>query len=173
EANPAACRRLGYPREELLRRTIRDIHLPEPAPTYLPRGAGHTSVPRARGEGVFVTRDGRRLPVEVRLTSASYQGRPATLVLARDLGQQRQLEESLGKQGQLLQSILDSMDNAVVVADSQQHIFLFNRLAERLLGPGLLQGTFALYEADRVTPLAETPLARCVRGESFDEVEVF
>jgi two-component system, NtrC family, sensor kinase len=173
EANPAACRRLGYSREDLLHRNLRDIYVQEPGPTYLPRVSERTSLPRARAEGVYLTRDGRALPVEVRTTAVQFQQRPALLAIARDLSHQRQLEESLGKQGQLLQSILDSMDNAIVVADSQKSIFLFNRLAERLFGPGLLQGSFDLYQADRVTPLPEFPLGRCVRGESFDDLEVF
>ena len=42
-----------------------------------------------------------------------------------------------------------------------------------MFGPGLLQESFFLYEADRATPLLEFPLARCVRGEAFEEVEVF
>ncbi len=173
EANPAACRRLGYAREELLRHNIRDIHVPEPAVAYLPRHAERPSLARSRGEAVYRTRDGRNLAVEVRSCAVRYQERPAVLLIARDLSHHRQLEEALGKQGQLLQSILDSMDNAILVADSQHHIFLFNRLAERLLGPGLLQGSLQLYLPDRVTPLPDSPLAWCVRGESFDELEVF
>jgi PAS domain S-box-containing protein len=173
DANPVACRCLGYTREELLQRPVREVHVPEPAPTFLPRRVEGPAQVRRGGEGTFHTRDGRLLAVETRSVAVCYQGRPATVILARDLSQQRQLEEALGKQGQLLQSILDSMDNAIVVADSQHHVFLFNQLAERLLGPGLLQGTFYLYETDRVTPLPEFPLDRCVRGESFNDREVF
>ena len=46
-------------------------------------------------------------------------------------------------------------------------------MAERIFGPELLQGNFTLYQADRGTPLREFPVVRCVRGESFDGLEIF
>jgi PAS domain S-box-containing protein len=171
DANPVLCRRLGFAREELVGRNVADIQRLDPLPT--PRRADSPDLPPLRAEGRLHTRKGWLIPVHVRSVAVRFQERSAWLVLAQDRSEHRQLEEALSKQGQLLQSILDSMDNAVLVADAHHHIFLFNQMAERLLGPDLLQGAFQLYETDRTTPLPEFPLARCVRGESFDEREVF
>src|SRR4051794_1563593 len=76
EVNPAACRRLGYAREELLRHNLRDLQRPEPAVAYLPRSAERPSLARSRGEGLFVARDGRILPVDVRACPIHFGERP-------------------------------------------------------------------------------------------------
>jgi len=65
EVNEIACQRLGYTREELLRRTPRDIDAPE-STTHL-----QGIIERIRAgedvisEQIHVAKDGRRIPVEI------------------------------------------------------------------------------------------------------------
>jgi PAS domain S-box-containing protein len=173
EANPAACRRLGYTREEMLQLNTRDIDAPEFAAGFHERLHSQMRAGSFRCEGVHRTRDGRRIPVDINTSAITVNGAPAVLAVMRDITDRKQAEEALGKQGQLLRSILDNMGDAVLVADMQQRVVLFNPAAERIFGPGLLQAGFQLYLPDRITRLAELPLARCVRGESFDQLEIF
>src|ERR1043166_4693919 len=91
----------------------------------------------------------------------------------RDITERKQAEETLGKQGELLRSILDNMGDAVLVADLHKRIVLFNPAAERIFGAGLLKGDFQLFLPDRATLLAELPLAHCIAGKSFDQLELF
>ncbi|MCP3097433.1 PAS domain S-box protein [Myxococcus sp. K15C18031901] len=82
----------------------------------------------------------------------------------------------------LFQSVLSSMGEGVVVADAQGHLVYFNPKAEQLLGQGA-SGTdvsswperYGLFLPDQVTPYParELPLARALRGESVDQVEIF
>jgi PAS domain S-box-containing protein len=173
EANPAACRRLGYTREELLRLRTTDIDAPEFARGFEDRLNTQLRAGSFRCEGVHRARDGRLIPVDINTSAITVNGTPAVLAVMRDITQRKQAEEALSKQTQLLRSILDNMGDAVLVADLQHHIVLFNPAAERVFGAGLLQGSFQLYLPDRVTRLEGLPLARCMRGESFDQFEVF
>jgi PAS domain S-box-containing protein len=173
EANPATCRRLGYSREEMLRINTRDIDVPEFAEGFQDRLRTQLRAGSFRCEGVHRTRDGRMIPVDINTSAITVNGAPAVLAVIRDITQRKQAEEALNKQGQLLRSILDNMGDAVLVADLQHRIVLFNPAAERVFGPGLLQAGFQLYLPDRITRLAELPLSRCIRGESFDQLEIF
>src|SRR4051794_8862038 len=73
EANPAACRRYGYSRDELLRMNTIEIDAPEFASDFTTR----IGMQRAKGifrcEGVHVTKDGKRIPVDIN-TSALQLG---------------------------------------------------------------------------------------------------
>jgi PAS domain S-box-containing protein len=173
EANPAACRRLGYSREELLRLNTRDVDAPEFAQGFKDRLSSQLRGGGLRCEGVHRTRDGRLIPVDINTSAITVNGTPAVLAVIRDITQRKHTEQELAKQGQLLRSILDNMGDAVLVADLGQRIVLFNPAAERVFGPGLLQGSFQLYLPDRVTRLGALPVARCTRGVAFDQLEIF
>jgi PAS domain S-box-containing protein len=91
-------------------------------------------------------------------------------------------EAALTKQTRILQSILDSMSDGVIVADDEGRFMLVNPAAEDMLHLhkgdvpnerwGKRQG---LYLPDMVTPypVDEFPLMRAVKGEALEGVEVF
>jgi PAS domain-containing protein len=90
-------------------------------------------------------------------------------------------EEALRKHS-ILQSILNSMSDGVVVSDEQGRFLLFNPAAEQILGIGPLDAPpaewterYGLYLSDRVTPypVEELPLVRAMRSESVDRAEIF
>jgi signal transduction histidine kinase/response regulator RpfG family c-di-GMP phosphodiesterase len=98
---------------------------------------------------------------------------------------QRSLAESeaaFRRQTKILQSILDSMGDGVLVADEHGKMMLLNPAAERMVGPGAA-GTpqqewgekFGIYQPETMTvyPADELPLARAMRGESADHVELY
>ncbi len=74
----------------------------------------------------------------------------------------------------VLESILRQMSDAVIVADREHRLLVFNPAAERMFGVGATR-TYGLYLPDQVTlfPEDELPLARSIRGESVDDVEMF
>src|SRR5712692_1837769 len=91
-------------------------------------------------------------------------------------------EEELRNQTRILQSILESMGDGVIVADENGKFLLFNAAAEQILGIGPTETTpdqwterYGLYLTDTVTPYPanELPLARAIRGESVDSAEAF
>lgn len=85
-------------------------------------------------------------------------------------------------QTNLLQLVLASMVEGVVVADSNGQFVLFNRAAEDILGVGLTDAPLEQWTAqygcflpDTVTPFPphDLPLARALAGEPLVEGEIF
>jgi PAS domain S-box-containing protein len=96
--------------------------------------------------------------------------------------QRRQAEEALRRQSEVLQSILNSMSEAVVVADKAGGLLLSNPAAKRMLGIRPTDRTveearhrYHLWLPDRETPWPpdDQPLARATRGIPTDAVEAF
>lgn len=85
------------------------------------------------------------------------------------------------EQAKIFASILD-MDVAVIVADENENLLVFNRAAERMFGAGATKARsdewseqYGLFLSDQVTPFPaeQLPLARAIRGETVDDVEMF
>ncbi len=94
----------------------------------------------------------------------------------RDRAERAEAEEKA-----VLQSILDSMGEAVIVGDAQGRLVLFNPVAREILGLGVTDAgpqdwtaRYGLYLPDGSTPFPpeQLPLARAIRGERVDGVEV-
>src|SRR5262249_12310193 len=96
--------------------------------------------------------------------------------------QRRQAEEALRRQTEILQSILNSMSDGVVVADETGKLILWNRGAEEIMNmpvqqvpPEQWQERYGCYLLDRLTPcpVEQMPLSRAMRGEAVDDAELF
>jgi PAS domain-containing protein/ActR/RegA family two-component response regulator len=96
--------------------------------------------------------------------------------------QRRHAENKLEEQRQVLQFILASIPDGVVVADSTGKFLLFNPAAEAITGMGLTDSRpnewsqiYGCYLPDKVTPFPtdELPLVRAIRGEEVNDVEIF
>ncbi|HUA19877.1 MAG TPA: response regulator [Bryobacteraceae bacterium] len=91
-------------------------------------------------------------------------------------------EAAYRQQTKILRSVLDSMGDGVLVADDSGKMVLLNPAAENMVGPDATEtprsewsqhfgiyrpGTDTLYTAD------ELPLARAMRGETADGIELY
>ncbi len=92
EANPAACQRLGYTRDELLGLTTRDIDAPEFAEGFGDRLRKQSREEPYRCEGVHVAKDGRRIAVDINTSPIQLGSQPGVLAVMRDITQRRQAE---------------------------------------------------------------------------------
>ncbi len=102
--------------------------------------------------------------------------------LAQKAADLERSEEALRQQTAILQSVLDSIADGVVVADEAQGFLLFNPAAERILKMGRIETTpaewvrrYGLFLPDQRTPypVEELPLVRAMRGEAVSDIEVF
>ena len=96
-----------------------------------------------------------------------------------------QLEQTMQKlqnQVQLTDTIFNSMGDGVIAADASGTFTIFNPSAKRILGIGPIDTTpdkwsedYGFFFTDRITPFpaAELPLARALKGEASDDVEMF
>lgn len=181
EANPAACRRLGYTRDELLHLSTRDIDDPEFAAQYGQRLQQQLQNKLFRFEGRHRTKDGRQVFVDINTSTVKLHGKPAILAVMRDITGRKETEDALARQTRLLQSILDNMGDAVVVTDRERRILVYNPAAQRIFGFPPLQERLGqvlfpngLFLCDQVTPFPEDrlPLRRCIEGEEVNELEM-
>ena len=91
-------------------------------------------------------------------------------------------EAELHQRVQVLDAIIRSMGDGVVVADAEATFTLFNPSAERILGIGMTDrppdewtDLYGVFYPDRSTPVPtdELPLVRAVRGEVVEDEELF
>ncbi len=133
---------------------------------------------------LLLSKGGREYDIEdsaAPILTSSGEGFGVVLVF-RDITEKKQVEEETRRQKELLQLILASIADGVVVADSNGKFLLFNAAAEQVLGMGATEMTpdqwsdqYGVYFPDAVTPYPpnELPLVRTMRGESVDSAEVF
>ncbi|HEX7261763.1 MAG TPA: ATP-binding protein, partial [Luteolibacter sp.] len=88
----------------------------------------------------------------------------------------------LQNQTRILQSILDSMGDGVIVANQQGEFLTYNPAAQAILGVDRTGGGperwtqhFGVYLSDEITPHPpeDLPLAKAMLGESVDSAELF
>jgi PAS domain S-box-containing protein len=104
------------------------------------------------------------------------------VLVFRDITDKKLAEEETRRQKDLLQLILASVADGVVVADTNGKFLLFNQAAERFIGLGAIDASperwskqYGAFRADGVTPFPsdELPLVRAMRGENVNAVELF
>ena len=102
--NDAACRMLGYRREELLEMAVWDIDKEYPRDGRL--AAWHELKRRGTevSESVFRRKDGETFPVEITAQFIEFRGRELEFAVAFDISDRKQLEAQL-RQSQKLESI--------------------------------------------------------------------
>ena len=134
--NDAACRHFGYSREELLTMCVIDIN-----PNFsheefsLKFDAVQAQGTLELAQTTQRTKDGRLIPVEVRLSAFHYQDTAYCLSVTRDMTEKRSLEKQL-RESQKIEAV-------GLLADGISHDFN-NILSAQLLHLDLLQGNGSL-----------------------------
>lgn len=107
-------------------------------------------------------------------------------VLTTEVAERKRVEQVLRQQSSILQSILNSMGDGVIVADASGRILLSNPAADKLILAGLGTGNLNERQDDlsdqhqtylpaslTARSSTEHPLLRAMRGETIDGAEVF
>jgi len=92
EVNEAACHSLGYARMQLLAMGAEDIHAPEARSDVRRRCQALPEAGSLVFETVYVTVDGRRLPVEVSARLVELGGRRSCLAVSHSIAAHKELE---------------------------------------------------------------------------------
>jgi len=117
--NDAAVQHYGYSRDQFLAMTIRDIRPAEDVPALLENIARVTEGFDLAGVWQHRLANGQMVLVEVTSHTLEFQGRPAELVLAHDVTEQRQWEQAQAEAAAHLQQLnqqLQERERALTVA---------------------------------------------------------
>lgn len=110
--NASLCRMLGYSEEELLQKSIPDIHPPGAVPDDLQRfqaaAEGRVSINENRP---VLRKDGSIFYADITGNQIFYEGRPCLLALFRDITERKQAEEALQRERRTLEHMLRASDH--------------------------------------------------------------
>jgi PAS domain S-box-containing protein len=135
--NEAACRSLGYSREELLGMTVHDID-PDFSPEVWPYHWEKLRVLRSFVlESHHRRKDGRVFPVEIVVNYLEFDGREYNCAFARDITARKQAEQELARYRDHLEELVKT--RTVELEASQEKL----RTAERLASMGTLAAGIA------------------------------
>ena len=149
---------------------------------------------RVPEDGLFLRNEGKPDGVHITISARPLweeeaDGIRVAVAVFRDVTQQKladlKLErtiDDLRQQTHLMETVLDSMSDGVVVADAEGNFTIFNPAAERIVGIGGLaipfdqwSDKYGLFFLDRKAhiPPAQLPLVRAMQGEDVDDMELF
>src|SRR5882672_5140893 len=131
DVNDTACRKLGYPREELLKKSPHEIinlsrkELAEIYARLVAGGEGDTV------EGWYQRKDGTRFPIEASHRAIRSNGSDLVIAVVRDVTERRATEEELRR----FRLAMDSSADLIVLIDRATMRFVdVNKTACRALG---------------------------------------
>jgi len=164
--NEAACRTLGYTRDELIKMTVHDI------------GPGFTQEvwpdhwAKVKRKGSFVieshhrTKDGRIFPVEISANYLEFGGKEYNCAFARDISERKQIEEAMQLSRREWVSTFDAMSDWVSLIDLKYRILRSNRSGEKFvsvpLGEMIGQTCYNLVHGME-EPIPECPLHKMLQ----------
>lgn len=135
--NEAAISKYGYSEAEFLSMTIKDIRPIDEVPELLENIKKTKTVVHDSGEWIHRTKSGQVFSVSITSRKIEYANRPASIVIAQDISQQKNTElavkiqeEQLHRQAELVANISD----AIISTDLDFHILTWNRAAEVIYG---------------------------------------
>jgi PAS domain S-box-containing protein len=171
EANPMLARMFGYELAEIIGRNVIDVIAAESRASVLARLRSDDETPY---EAIGVTRDGRRLPLELSGKSVAYHAHKVGVVIVRDITERKRAEAALRDSEARFRQLADAMPQIVWSARPDGEIDYWNRRWYELVGslPGNLDARSwrAVLHPDDVQ-LADPRWRRAVQSGETYEVE--
>jgi PAS domain S-box-containing protein len=134
--NNALSEKTGYSREELTRMRVPDLLPPDVHAEMRQRQQSREGGQRERFsyDTEFLTRDGRRVPIEVRSSLFEEPGQPAEiLVIARDISERREAEDRLRWSEALFRQLFEAANDSIFIMTGERFADC-NPATERMFG---------------------------------------
>jgi len=129
QVNDAACRSLGYTREELLLRRLTDV-VDADCASQAEQRLGELRESPGYYESCHITRDGARVPVELAVQRIRLGGQPAMMAIARDVSERHQAKEQQSR----LMALIEHSSDAIGLTTNDGLFLYLNRAGARMLG---------------------------------------
>jgi PAS domain S-box-containing protein len=189
EFNPAAEIVFGYPRAKVLGKKLAEVVIPPSLRERHRQGmarylaTGEAKVLGKRIEIVAMRSDGSEFPVELAITRLGAEEPLMFTGFIRDITERKRAEDALRTSEAHLQTVVENLDEGVIVSDLNGELLHWNRAAleihgianleEGRRGPTELVDTFELSAMDgTLVPVEEWPLSRILRGENLHDFEL-
>jgi PAS domain S-box-containing protein len=121
---------------EIIGKKISDFVHPDCLPTvirrYKQRMAGEN--PPSIYESIFIRKDGSKSFVELNAGIISYEGKPADLIIVRDINERKRLEKTLRESEATAWALINGSTDSVLLIDSQAIILALNETAASRFG---------------------------------------
>ena len=134
EVNDAACRTMGYSREELISMTPLDFtskerldKIPEIMENLLTKG-------RFTFEGQNVTKTGHIIPVEISAHIFTFKETKVALSIVRDITERKKTEEALRNSEKKYRTLVETTQEGIGIADPDENIIFANESFANFLG---------------------------------------
>lgn len=134
DANPAACKILGWDCESLIARKCNEI-LNVHDPSYQAALGQQKETGSYRLETEMIHKDGRKIPAEV--SSKAYRnkfGKLRSIITFKDITKRKEVEGNLIKNKHFTESALDSVPGVFLVLDREGNIIRWNEHMTKELG---------------------------------------
>ncbi|MBX3304905.1 MAG: PAS domain S-box protein [Nitrospira sp.] len=125
--NEAANAMLGYTKEEFLRMTVHDLNPEFPSEVWPGFWAESREKKVISLETVHLTKDGRRIPIDIRVSFLAYGGQEFHCAFVRDIGKRKAAEEVAHRSLTLLQSVLHTTPIRVFWKDRESRFLGCNQ----------------------------------------------
>ena len=136
EVNQAAIQSYGYTRAEFLGMRITDIRPSEDVQKLLDLTANRPPGLRYVGKWRHRIKSGVQIEVDISSSTIEFGGRPAVLVVARDITQQVQIEAKLREIETRFLALIQNAPFVTYVKDTEGHYVFYNRESERVFHLG-------------------------------------
>ena len=163
QVNEAACKILGYGRDELLQLTPLQVNLPQNAAKVKECRDTLINTGKLYAETVHVCKDGSLIPVEVNSNYVELDGQWVFITVARDIKRRRYAEE----QTHFKAALLNAVGEAVVATDNKGIVTYVNSAAEDIYGWNAKE-TIGCHILDVMVPLVYQASEAAILNELVD-----
>ncbi len=134
EINDVGIKRLGYSKEELLNMGPVDIVAPDKRPEMPKNAARLWKNKHATFEIVHITKDGRRIPIEINNHLIDYRGRITCLAISRDITKRKKAEKELSESEQKYRTLFNLSPDYTLLIGANSILIDVNEAAQEIVG---------------------------------------
>jgi PAS domain S-box-containing protein len=135
--NDAAVKHYGYSRKEFLSMNARDIRPPDEGAALISYVAENTGSQDDAGVWKHRKKDGTIFDVQVNWHKVDFSGRPAYLVLANDVTEQKQAEVAVRESEERYRELFENANDIIYTHDLHGKFTSLNKSGERVTGYSL------------------------------------